>query len=404
MTLLPQDDKRIDWGPKGSHLIITLACVVVVLAGMKAAAGVLVPMVYAFFLAVLSFPLMRWLTRHRIPGPVALGLTLLVNLSVLAGLITLAVRLLISFNSQLPRYIRGVEHNLTSLGVWLEENGIEGSRETIGSLFDWNTIIAYATKQDVMSRIGSMLGSTFGTLATVFAGLVMILILMMFVLMEAPGTHRRMVAVRTAGGPDFSGLLRSVTDIQKYLGIKTLISALTGILAGAWCWFFDLEYPLLWAIVAFIFNYIPAVGSTAASIPAIVEALVQHGGGAAIGIAIGYGGINFALDNFVQPTLLGNRFGISALVVVLSVIFWGWLWGPLGMFLAVPLTMVMKVLLDNSEEFRWVSVAMSQKKIRRGEVEVVGYDLDENEVIGGGASTESPDRGQRGHRDSANDE
>jgi predicted PurR-regulated permease PerM len=94
----------------------------------------------------------------------------------------------------------------------------------------------------------------------------------------------------------------------------------------------------------------------------------------------------------VQPTLLGNRFGISALVVVLSVIFWGWLWGPLGMFLAVPLTMVFKVLLDNNTEFRWISVAMAQKKIRRGEVEVVGCDLPEGEIIGGGASTEHPGR------------
>lgn len=390
MMILPEQDKTVDWGRKGSQMILTLACLVIVLAGMKAAAGVLVPMVYAFFLAVLSFPLLRWLTRHRIPGPVALAMTLLVNLGVLAGLITLAVRLLISFNSDLPRYLRGLQRNLTDLGGWLDDKGIEGAKEMTGSLFDWNTIIGYATQQDVMSRIGAMLGSTFGTLATVFAGLVMILILMMFVLMEATGTHRRIAAVRMSGGPDFSGLMRSVTDIQKYLGIKTLISALTGLLAGAWCWFFDLQYPLLWAILAFIFNYIPAVGSSAASIPAIVEALVQHGGGAAIGIALGYGGINFALDNFVQPQLLGNRFGISALVVVLSVIFWGWLWGTMGMFLAVPLTMVMKVLLDNSEEFRWVSVAMSQKKVRRGEVEVVGYDLDENEVVGGGASTESP--------------
>lgn len=390
MTILPEPDRRVDWGRKGSQMILTLACVVVVLTGMKAAAGVLVPLVYAFFLAVLSFPLLRWLTRHKVPGPIALGITLLMNLGVLAGLITLAVRLLISFNSDLPRYLRGLQRNLTDLGVWLDENGIVGAKDTINSLFDWNTIIGYATQQDVMSRIGSMLGSTFGTLATVFAGLVMILILMMFILMEATGTQRRLAAVRMSGGPDFSGVLRSVSDIQKYLGIKTLISALTGLLAGIWCWFFDLQYPLLWAILAFVFNYIPAVGSSAASIPAIVEALVQHGGAAAIGIAIGYGGINFALDNFVQPTLLGNRFGISALVVVLSVIFWGWLWGPLGMFLAVPLTMVMKVLLDNSEEFRWISVAMSQKKMRRGEVEMVGYDLDENEVVGGGASTEKP--------------
>jgi len=392
MTILPDSDKSVDWGRKGSQMILTLACLMIVIAGMREAAGVLVPMVYAFFLAVLSFPLLRWLTKHRIPGPIALGITLLVNLSVLAGLITLAVRLLISFNADLPRYLRGLQRYVTDFGVWLDENGVVGAKEALASLFDWNTIIGYATQQDVMTRVGSMLGSTFGTLATIFAGLVMILILMMFVLMEATGTQRRLEAVRLAGGPDFSGLMRSVSDIQKYLGIKTLISALTGLLAGAWCWFFDLQYPLLWAILAFVFNYIPAVGSSAASIPAIIEALVQHGGGAAIGVAIGYGGINFALDNFVQPTLLGNRFGISALVVVLSVIFWGWLWGPLGMFLAVPLTMVMKVLLDNSEEFRWVSVAMSQKKVRRGEVEVVGYDLDDNEVIGGGASTESPGR------------
>lgn len=395
MVILPDSSKPAEGKGKGSQMVLSLACLVIILTGMKVAAGILIPMVYAFFLAVLSFPLLRWLTRHRVPGPLALAVTLLVNLGVLAGLVTLAVRLLISFNSDLPRYLRGLQRNLTDLGVWLDENGIEGAKEAMASFFDWNNIIGYATQQDMMSRIGSMLGSTFGTLATIFAGLVMILILMMFVLMEATGTQRRLVAVRQAGGPDLSGLLRSAGDIQKYLGIKTLISALTGLLAGVWCWFFDLQYPLLWAILAFVFNFIPAVGSTAASIPAIIEALVQHGGGAAVGVALGYGGINFALDNFVQPTLLGNRFGISALVVVLSVIFWGWMWGPLGMFLAVPLTMVIKVLLDNSEEFRWISVAMSQKKVRRGEVEVVGYDLDENEIIGGGASTESPDHHDR---------
>ncbi|HEY1085041.1 MAG TPA: AI-2E family transporter [Prosthecobacter sp.] len=390
MTILPVPDKTVDWGRKSSQIIMTLACLVIVLAGMKTAAGVLVPMVYAFFLAVLSFPLLRWLTKHRVPGPLALALTLLVNLSVLAGLLSLAVSLLISFYGDLPRYLRGLQRTLTDLGIWLDENGIEGAKEMMASFFDWNNIIGYVTQQDVMSRVGAMLGSTFGTLATIFAGLVMILILMMFVLMEATGTKRRLVAVRQAGGPDFSGLLRSAGDIQKYLGIKTLISALTGLLAGFWCWLFDLQYPLLWAILAFIFNFIPAVGSTAASIPAIIEALVQHGGGAAIGVAVGYGGINFALDNFVQPTLLGNRFGISALVVVLSVIFWGWLWGPLGMFLAVPLTMVMKVLLDNSEEFRWISVAMAQKKVHRADEEAAGYDLDDDEVVGGGASTEDP--------------
>lgn len=391
MSTFEHPEKTVDWGKKSSQMLLSLACLMVVLAGMKAAAGILVPVACAFFLAVLSFPLLSWLVRRRVPNFLALAITMLVNLSFLAGLITLAVRLLISFNRDLPRYLRGLQTNMNELAVWLEANGVEGALTSIGS-FDWNSIIGYVTQQDMVASIGSMLGSTFGTLATVLAGLIMILILMMFVLMEAQGTARRMNAVRQAGGPDFSGLLRSANDIQKYLGVKTLISALTGLLAGIWCYFLDLQYPLLWAILAFLFNYIPAVGSTAASIPAIVEALVQHGTGGAIGVAIGYILVNFSLDNFVQPTLLGNRFGISPLVVVLSVIFWGWLWGPVGMFLAVPLTMVFKVLLDNNEEFRWISIAMSKKKIRRGEVEVVGYDLPDDDYIGSGASTERPGR------------
>lgn len=394
MSLFQEHERAVDWGRKGSQAVVTLACLFVVLTGVKIAAGVLVPIAYAFFLAILSYPLVRWLRRHRVPAGLALGITMLMNLSVLAGLITVGVRLLISFWADLPRYLRGLEKYSNEVGAWLELKGVEGAKTMMGGIFDWNTLVGYATQQDVMGNLGGLLGSTFGTLATVLTSFIMTLIVMMFILMEAHGTHSRLQAVSLSGGPDFTGLVRSADDIQKYLGVKTLISALTGILAGFWCWFFDLQYPLLWALIAFLFNYIPAVGSTAASIPAIVEALVQHGPTHAIFVAIGYGGINFCLDNFVQPTMLGNRFGISPLVVILSVIFWGWLWGPLGMFLAVPLTMVIKVLLDNNAEFQWISVAMAKKKVRHGEVEMAGYDLhlSEGETIGSGASTETPAR------------
>jgi len=392
MSLFQEHDRMVDWGRKGSQAVVTLACLFVVLTGMKITAGVLVPVAYAFFLAILSYPLVRWLRLHRVPAPVALGITMLVNLAVLAGLITVGVRLLINFWADLPRYLRGLERILNDTAGWLEANGIDGMKSMAAGVFDWNTLIGYAAQQDVMKTLTGLVGSTFGTLATVLASFIMTLIVMMFILMEARGTHSRLQAVNLSGGPDLSGLMRSASDIQKYLGVKTLISVLTGVLAGFWCWFFDLRYPLLWAMLAFLFNFIPAVGSTAASIPAIVEALVQGGPTHAIFIALGYGGINFCLDNFVQPTMLGNRFGISPLVVILSVIFWGWLWGPLGMFLAVPLTMVLKVLLDNSAEFQWISVAMAKKKVRHGEVEVAGYDLhlNDGETIGSGASTEIP--------------
>lgn len=369
-------------------MLLSAACLCVVLAGMRMAAGVLVPIAYGFFFAVLTYPILRWLVSRRLPFAAALGVTLVVNLGALAGIVFLAARLLMSFNKDLPRYLRGVQRYMTDFAAWLQDNGVTEAQATIDSLFDWNKVIGYAAQQDVVTRVGSLLGSTFGTVAAFLAGLVMIIILMMFMLMEAQGLDRRLDAIRQCGGPDFSGLLRSAGDIQKFLGIKTLISLLTGALAGVWCWFFDLQYPLLWAILAFVFNYIPAVGSSVASIPAIVEALVQHGTTGALGVAIGYGLLNFSLDNFVQPQLLGNRFGISPLVVVLSVIFWGWLWGPLGMFMAVPLTMVIKVLLDHNETFRWIAVAMTRAKVAGREVDL----LQPEEEMGTGASTEPPER------------
>lgn len=373
-------------------MLLALACLIVVLAGMKAAAGFLVPIAFAFFLSILSYPLTRWLVRLHLPRALALGLTIAVNIAVVAGLIYSAISLIGSFQQELPRYLSAVERQVNTAAVWMQEQGVEGAAATAQRMFDWGGLIRYLTQQDVMTAIGSMLGSTFGTVAAVFASMVIVFITMIFILMEAHGTNQRILAVQLAGGPDLTTMLQSVTDIQKYLGIKTLISFLTGLLAGICCLLFGLKYPLLWAILAFAFNFIPAVGSSLASFPAIIEALVQNGWGSAIGMALSYGLINFSLDNFVQPTLLGRRFGISSLVVILSVIFWGWLWGPVGMFLAVPLTMVIKVLLDNSEEFRWISVAMSKKKVVGHEVQLADYDLnmDDQEWIGGGASTESP--------------
>ena len=122
----------------------------------------------------------------------------------------------------------------------------------------------------------------------------------------------------------------------------------------------------LWGMVAFVLNYIPAIGSIIAAIPPVLIALVQVGMGPwhSLGVAIGYLIINVIFGNVIEPMLLGKRFGVSTLVVILSVIFWRWVWGPVGMFLAVPLTMIVMVMLENSKDFRWVAVAMGKKSAR----------------------------------------
>lgn len=376
---------------KAGRALLTLACVIVVIAGLKAGAGFLVPIVVAFFLSVLSFPLMHWLMSKRLPHMLALFITvgaivLTLGLTVYAG-----ASLLRKFQSEVPGYVHKLKTYVDHTGAWLEERGVEGAKETANQVFDVPTIISLATNQDVVKNVASMVGTTFGTVATWLGSTIIVLVVMMFILMEAPGTTSRASVVEQAGGPNLAVLLQSASDIQKYLGVKTLISAATGVAAFILCWSFNLKYPLLWGILAFVFNYIPAVGSTAAGIPAVIEALVQHGVGPAVGVAIGYAAINFCLDSLWQPMLMGRRFGISGLVIVLSVIFWGWLWGPAGMFLAVPLTMMMKVILENTEEFRWISVAMAKKKVRHGEVVLEVPELEDDEdTMGGGAATEPP--------------
>lgn len=402
MSVFMDERSGEDLRQKGFRLLLALGCLIIVLAGMKAAAGILVPIAFAMFLAVLSYPLMAWLTNRRVPHILALGLTVSLNIGVLAGMLNAAIHLIVQFQRDFREtYVHKLREYVNEVGVWLEAQGVEGAKASAETLFDWKTLTDYVGNQDVMATVGGALGTTFGTLASIAVGVGMVIILQIFILMEAQGTKRRIIAVKLAGGPDMSYLLHSASDVQKYLGIKTAVSALTGIMAGGWCWALGLEYPLLWAILAFVFNFIPAVGSTAACIPAIIEALVTGGAGSAVILGLGYGGINFFLDNFVQPALLGRRFGISPLVIILSVIFWGWMWGPVGMFLAVPLTMVVKVLLDNSDEFRWLSVAMSKKKVKGGEVQLSDFDLTllEDEMLGGGASTEPPPGSRDGRGD-----
>jgi AI-2 transport protein TqsA len=377
---------------QGARALLTVASLFVVIAGLRFAAPLLIPVVSAFFLAVLSYPMMGWLMRKRVPHIAALLITVATIVVILGLMGWAAYGLLKNFASEVPGYVAKLKFLVENFAAWMElKAGVDGAVKAIAE-FNLQSLVDLATTQDVMKQLASYAFGTFGAVAIFLGSLVAVLIVLMFTLMEAPGTQNRVELVRRAGGPDLSLLMNSASDVQKYLGVKTLMSAGTGLLAFLWCLLFGLKYPLLWGILAFVFNFIPAVGSTAAAVPAIIEGLVTNGPGCAIGVALGFGAINFCLDSLLQPMLLGRKFGISGLVIVLSVVFWGWMWGPIGMFLAVPLTMMIKVLLENTKEFRWVSAAMAKKKVKRGEVVLETPDVIDDELLGSGAATEPPRR------------
>ena len=154
----------------------------------------------------------------------------------------------------------------------------------------------------------------------------LVLLTVIFILMEAAGFSGKL---RRAFGEatDLGQFERMTQQVQKYLVIKTAISAITGTVVGLWAAVMGLDFALLWGVTAFLFNFIPNLGSIIAAVPAVLLAVVQFGPGRAAVIAVGYLVINIGFGSFVEPMLLGRRLGLSTLVVFVSLVFWGWVWG-----------------------------------------------------------------------------
>jgi AI-2 transport protein TqsA len=354
--------------PRATQMVLLFAALVVGIAGLKAAQSFFVPVLLAFFIATVSYPVTAWLMRHRMPPAVAVLFTVLVDFAFLAAVIVLGFTIIgdlqEKWEAEYYDLARAkIQDASTSLAGKLEEWGVEDGAEKVQEITAENLAELRNIKFQTILSFGT---GVVGRVLTFFATFGVVIVLTIFMLSEARGFSGRFGAIREARGPNFDRMSSAMRDTQRYLGIKTLISLATGVLAGVLCWVAGLDFFLLWGILAFVMNFIPVVGSAIASIPPILLALISKEGGPAdmVVVAGGYGLINMFLDNFVQPMLLGRRFGLSILVVVLCVLFWGWLWGLIGIVLAVPLTMILKVVLDNSDEFRWIAVAIGQESKR----------------------------------------
>ena len=148
--------------------------------------------------------------------------------------------------------------------------------------------------------------------------------------------------------------------MNKYISIKTIVSIITGFLIYICLSFIGLDHAIMWALIAFFLNYIPNIGSIIASIPAIIIALIQFNIYYALLVALVYLIINIVMGSIVEPKYLGKELGLSTLIIFLSLIFWGWLLGPVGMLLSVPLTMIMKIALESNDDTRWISILLGR--------------------------------------------
>ncbi len=356
---MPDDATKL----QATRILVTAAAVVILVTGLKLAQSFFIPVLLAAFIATVSFPITRWLRQRKVPRPIAVLLTVLVDFAFLSGIVVIVVALMGDLDAKwqdkyYPAMNLKIEEVSESAVATLEKWNVPNARKKVSEYATIqipqqidDAVNPFALGKDVAFRVISFLGTT-----------LLILILTVFMLSEARMFGRRVNAILEAHGPNLDRILNATADIQRYLAMKTVVSLATGFLAGFLCWAAGLDFFVLWGIVAFAFNFIPVLGSIIAGVPPFILAYLVDGGASALAVGVGYISINVFLGNFLEPMLMGRRFGLSTLVVIISVLFWGFVWGPVGMLLAVPLTMVLKVMLDNSEELRWMAVAITKEK------------------------------------------
>jgi predicted PurR-regulated permease PerM len=334
----------------GARLLFILACLVVVVYGLKFAAAILLPAALALFLAVLGLPVMLGLQRRGMPTSLAMLFTFLVILSGFALIGLLASQSFTDLQDQLSRYVVRLDQLQES---WIAAVEVR-TNFPIGSYITTDLINPAA----VVDFVGNALGRVTSFVTTTF----LVLLIMAFMLSEATVFPEKVrFILGNAPGNDEDHLQKVVSEIQTYLGIKTIVSLATGLILGTWAFVMDLDFPVLLGIIAFLLNYVPTVGSIIAAAPAVLLSLILHGTlGHFLLVAMGYGVVNTLFGNILEPNLMGRRLGLSTLVVMLSLLFWGWAWGPLGALLSVPLTMVVKIFLENTEDLRWIAVLLDK--------------------------------------------
>lgn len=342
-------------GSSMPRLLVSAAAFVVVVAGMKAAKSIIVPFLISVFIAIISAPPLFWLRRKRVPG--ALALLIVFAGILLAALLVSAVvgTSLDGFVKTLPDYQAKLQEQVGNILDALKELGMPVRTELVMKSLNPGAAIQFAAT--LLKGFGGILTNAFLILMTV-----------VFILLEAGGLPGKIRKAIPEAEESMDRFQQVADNVNRYMVIKTLVSLLTGLAVFIMLWLTGVDFPVLWGLLAFLFNYVPNIGSIIAAVPAVLLAFIAPGGAAPLIAALGYVAINVVVGNILEPKFMGRGLGLSTLVVFLSLVFWGWVFGPVGMLLSVPLTMTVKIALDSNEETRWLAVLMGP------EVHVAGDD------------------------------
>ena len=325
--------------------LLPAACFVIVVAGLRAAAPLVVPFLLSAFIAIICSGPLVWMEKRRVPT--AIAILIIVGTIILLGMFiaTFVGSSLTLFYENVPTYQDRIEEMVKGMLGHIDRLGLHISPSVIMEYFDPRAVISWIAS--LLSGFGGMLTNAFLIIMTVI-----------FILFEGASMPAKIQRALPESETAMQQLSSIMSGVKHYLGLKALLSLLTGVAVVLWLSATGVDYPVLWGLVAFALNFIPNIGSIIAAVPAVLLALIQLGPGEAMLTATGYVIINMVVGNMLEPKMLGDGMGLSTLVVFVSLVFWGWALGPVGMLLSVPLTMVVRIALDANPRTRWMAIIL----------------------------------------------
>jgi predicted PurR-regulated permease PerM len=330
---------------KTSKLLITTAAFIIVIAGMRAAQPILVPFLLSVFIAIICSPMLFWLSRKGLPT--FLSLVLVITCILFTGILIGALigTSIYDFSQSLPFYQKQLAEKTSDIISFLNRFDIKISNKMLMKYIDPSAAMGMVSK--ILTGLGNVLSNTF-----------LIMLTVIFILLEASGFPAKLHSAFSKKGHSIENFEKFINNVNRYMALKTWISLGTGIMVPVSLLILGVDYPLLWGVIAFMFNYIPNIGSIIAAVPAVLLALVQHGVTTALLAGCGYLVLNIVIGSVIEPRFMGRGLGLSTLVVFLSLVFWGWVLGPVGMLLSIPLTMTVKIALSSSKETLWLNTLL----------------------------------------------
>jgi AI-2 transport protein TqsA len=337
-------NKKIIRSMKGSP-IINIAALIIIFAGVIYAKSIITPFLLALFISIICAQPISWLEKKRIPRWLALIIVMLGSFMLFSGFAFLFGDTLSSFSGNLSNFESTLTKMSNSFIQYLNEKGLNIHQDQIFALVQPAKILEFTAS--AFNKLFDMVGTTF-----------LIFLIILFILMEFGSFSVKAKVIQSGQDKSIYYFSSILQNIRNYLGIKTLLCLSIGILIYFTLLIIGVNYPLLWALIACLMNYIPNIGSIISMIPTVLFALVQLGLGGALWTLGSCMLIHIVIGNFMEPRIMGKGLGLSTLVVFLSLLFWGFILGIVGMILSVPITMTIKIILEQNEKTKWLAILL----------------------------------------------